>query len=766
MSFGKKVFCIVLTLFGLISILSSSSIIKIYEQRAFAEQSSGCIGKEDIQSFYSKDNFVIVSSDEGSTLLCMITKDGSEINLSLPGDYSEACVADESLFITFNKPNSFEVICYNLNSYTHYAKIISNATISQNKFSAIDKDSIAFVDTSRPDTLTICNLENCRRTDIPINENITSISSNPSHSKFYVNTENGLFSFVTSDFNSLIPAGTINADDFIFIDDETIVANDGYIYKLSENMFIKDFFKGFETSSNISCSFKNNIITNMSNNLLYLIDKNTAKPLEQLYSENEILSVAGSDSSLLVVSKGDNGISYEIKTSLSELEKEKYSNLVDALTPDSINNLYQSTAPKCENIDSIYLSYPDVINYSSPGTLSDTVLNDSINAINFHRQSLSLSEMGIDHDLCTKLQYSAVLALSCDDYENPTKPQNMSDEFFDLAKENLSSSVIFKGNGITPTVLPDTIHEMFNSNYYFRNLVISNSNAEIGFALASDDDGNFAVVVSVADKTLLFDNDNFISYPSHGFCPNKWLSDNSTISVILNSDVLLCGERGKPEATITNTSTGESTFVSGEDLELFSENKCIVFNCPLDPSSTDTYSVTVDNIYTPKGIAAELEYTFTLFDLQEYDPTEAKLSSDVYFINPVSHYISGIPQGTNLSEFKSNVSYDTQKYTLEFINYSGKSISSGIVGTNMKVLLKENNKVNQEYTIVIYGDVTGEGNINNNDTKLLSNYLLGKVNIGRTQLIAADVKHDGKVDTSDLLLLEKYISEALAIPQK
>ena len=101
MSLGKKIFCIVLTLFGLISILSSSSMLKSYEQNAFAKQNSGNIGKDNIQSFYSEGHFAIISSDENSTFLCIAAEDDYEINISLSGSYAEACILKENLFHHF-----------------------------------------------------------------------------------------------------------------------------------------------------------------------------------------------------------------------------------------------------------------------------------------------------------------------------------------------------------------------------------------------------------------------------------------------------------------------------------------------------------------------------------------------------------------------------------------------------------------------------------------------------------------------------------------
>ena len=84
----------------------------------------------------------------------------------------------------------------------------------------------------------------------------------------------------------------------------------------------------------------------------------------------------------------------------------------------------------------------------------------------------------------------------------------------------------------------------------------------------------------------------------------------------------------------------------------------------------------------------------------------------------------------------------------------------------MKVMLKSGNKIDYEYKIVIYGDVTGEGNINSRDITALFNHLLGKESLIGSYLIASDVNHDNIVDNADLLLIERYIYDNYPIYQK
>lgn len=56
----------------------------------------------------------------------------------------------------------------------------------------------------------------------------------------------------------------------------------------------------------------------------------------------------------------------------------------------------------------------------------------------------------------------------------------------------------------------------------------------------------------------------------------------------------------------------------------------------------------------------------------------------------------------------------------------------------------------------VYGDVNGDGNVNNRDLGMLQQYLNDfEVNI---DLDAADVTHDDKVNNRDLGLLQQYLN--------
>ena len=112
-------------------------------------------------------------------------------------------------------------------------------------------------------------------------------------------------------------------------------------------------------------------------------------------------------------------------------------------------------------------------------------------------------------------------------------------------------------------------------------------------------------------------------------------------------------------------------------------------------------------------------------------------------------YISNIENGTSISEIKQKLSLKDFK-----------------VLRNGKVIGKENTKLatgdilkieNEEYTVVIKGDISCDGNVGLNEVVSYRKYLLEYINYNKLEEKAADVNMDSKLDTKDLVEIRKLI---------
>lgn len=106
-----------------------------------------------------------------------------------------------------------------------------------------------------------------------------------------------------------------------------------------------------------------------------------------------------------------------------------------------------------------------------------------------------------------------------------------------------------------------------------------------------------------------------------------------------------------------------------------------------------------------------------------------------------------VNQGTTIADFKSGIEYDGYE-----ISFKGRR--SGKLYTNTKVsFIKGNASVN--FTFIVRGDVTGEGNVNSRDEGLLFKHLLGQQKLNGVYKIAADINRDKKISNADLVLLSR-----------
>jgi C1A family cysteine protease len=90
-------------------------------------------------------------------------------------------------------------------------------------------------------------------------------------------------------------------------------------------------------------------------------------------------------------------------------------------------------------------------------------------------------------------------------------------------------------------------------------------------------------------------------------------------------------------------------------------------------------------------------------------------------------------------------------------NYSWVYENQGRLGTGTKVLLMNGEENIGEYSILLYGDVNGDGWYDGEDAVLVNcivNNMLSEDNLGVSGYMAADCNHDGITDTADIKLLK------------
>lgn len=119
-------------------------------------------------------------------------------------------------------------------------------------------------------------------------------------------------------------------------------------------------------------------------------------------------------------------------------------------------------------------------------------------------------------------------------------------------------------------------------------------------------------------------------------------------------------------------------------------------------------------------------------------------------IDFATNTISGFNAGeTSLDGYTTAVN---DNYVWEYESSNGK------LGTGSKAILKDGDTVIGEYTILVYGDTTGDSWYDGQDAIIvdcLANGMLTKDDVSEAVYMAADCNHDGVIDQADVALLNE-----------
>jgi hypothetical protein len=130
-----------------------------------------------------------------------------------------------------------------------------------------------------------------------------------------------------------------------------------------------------------------------------------------------------------------------------------------------------------------------------------------------------------------------------------------------------------------------------------------------------------------------------------------------------------------------------------------------------------------------------------------------------------SNSVTGIAEKTSVSAFLGNFSVNNGSVSL--VTADKKAKTSGSVGTGDVLYLKDGSgKTVKSYSLVIYGDVNGDGEISIMDLLRVQRHLLDVSKVQGIYSSAGDVTKDGKVTIMDLLGIQRHLLDVKKISQK
>ncbi|MBE6154855.1 MAG: hypothetical protein E7163_04720 [Firmicutes bacterium] len=126
--------------------------------------------------------------------------------------------------------------------------------------------------------------------------------------------------------------------------------------------------------------------------------------------------------------------------------------------------------------------------------------------------------------------------------------------------------------------------------------------------------------------------------------------------------------------------------------------------------------------------------------------------------------ILGIKPETNAEAIKSSLESVSGNSSVIIKNSKDEEVSNDTkIGTGYKITIKGSTE--ETFEVVIYGDVSGDGNIGPLDLLLVRRELLKTENLSGSYELAADPNKDNNITALDLLLVQRHILKAESIEQ-
>lgn len=120
----------------------------------------------------------------------------------------------------------------------------------------------------------------------------------------------------------------------------------------------------------------------------------------------------------------------------------------------------------------------------------------------------------------------------------------------------------------------------------------------------------------------------------------------------------------------------------------------------------------------------------------------------------VGSEITGVQPGTSVSTFLTGLG--VKNGTAQLFTAAGAQKASGTVGTGDVVRVYAGSQLVYTYSVVIYGDINGDGKISGADRLRLQHHFLGTEVQTGVYSKACDVSRDGKISGADRLRMQKF----------
>lgn len=129
--------------------------------------------------------------------------------------------------------------------------------------------------------------------------------------------------------------------------------------------------------------------------------------------------------------------------------------------------------------------------------------------------------------------------------------------------------------------------------------------------------------------------------------------------------------------------------------------------------------------------------------------------------------MAGIEPGTTIAGLTAGITL-MNGAQMDFLTPNGTVISdpAHLTATGDRIrILRPDGTAAYEYSMIVYGDASGDGKITSSDLTIVSRHVLQQSQLTGTAVLAADANHDGKISSSDLTIISRHVLKQSTITQ-
>ncbi|HPT91159.1 MAG TPA: dockerin type I domain-containing protein [Acetivibrio sp.] len=380
-----------------------------------------------------------------------------------------------------------------------------------------------------------------------------------------------------------------------------------------------------------------------------------------------------------------------------------YSNAAESMletrTIDDIVESYQRNPFRINvSVSDVYEIQPNAEPPYVAGSLKREYLEEALNCVNFLRYLVGLpDDIELNDTYNNYAQHATIILARLNILShNPKKPDDMPDDFYNLAYRGTSKSNLAFGYS---SLMDSIIGYMDDEDDYnidkvgHRRWILNPSMAKIGFGQCGLFHSAYVFDTS-RSPSIKFD---FISWPARNYMPVEYFYDGSIPWSVNLGNYYTFSSPDNIEVTLTRRRDNKVWIFNKDNIEEYG-----YFNL-----NDDNYGMTKCIIFRPKNVGGY--YKNDVFDVN---------------IKGIRHYTEGTAEINYTVEFfslKDAIAEREKDFTYGDINGDGDIDSLDLTILKRYILRKA------EISDIRPADLDGDGDVNSLDLTILKRYILRKI---------------------------------------